>query len=389
MNGVAVCLENGLGRKRDERAARQWFEKAADAGSLVAMRNLARHADRGIGGRADGDLAARWLQTAFTRGHDNLLDDFISYPWTWSRDTRRALQQRLKSEGHFTGALDGQPTSAFDHALWRALPPPEPGRPARLLQEFVWVPAEQTPRGLLVRVCKRPGDEARPLVVVNHGLTTVEADRRETRPSACGALANFFAAKGYNVAFPLRRGYGETGGRFVEGGSSTCSANMDFVGPGLATAADIQRVVEHLSQRSDIQPRHTLVVGHSGGGWGALALASRNPAGIIGYVNLSGGHGSRRGTPEGACGPGPLVKAARAFGRTAQAPTLWIYAENDSHIGPRLSRALFAAYQAGGGKGAFVMLPPYDDEGHNIFDEDGLDLWGAVVERWLKDIAGR
>jgi pimeloyl-ACP methyl ester carboxylesterase len=164
---------------------------------------------------------------------------------------------------------------------------------------------------------------------------------------------------------------------------------MDFVEPGLATATDIQLVVQHLARRPDVVAGQTVVVGHSGGGWGALAMASRQPPGVIGYLNISGGHGSRRGTPDGACGPTPLLRAARTFGRTAQTPSLWIYADNDSHIGPRLARALFDAYTAAGGVAQMHMVRSFEDEGHNIFDEDGIELWGAAVSTWLEGLARR
>ena len=53
-------------------------------------------------------------------------------------------------------------------------------------------------------------------------------------------MAEFFASHGYLVAFPLRRGYGDTGGEFVEGGPMTCATRPDFVPAGNAIARDIE-----------------------------------------------------------------------------------------------------------------------------------------------------
>jgi uncharacterized protein len=385
LNGLGVCIENGFGRRRDAKAAAAVFTKAAEAGSLTALRNLVRYADRGIAGPRNSEAAADWLRKAFERGHEGLLNDMLSYPSSWSRDTRRALQRNLKRDGLYDGPSDGYMSAALDTQLWSQVFRDTGGARPRLVQEFVWAPIDGAPKGLLVRVCKssEPDGAKRPLVVINHGLTTDEPERRDMRPMSCGAIASFFVQRGYTVAIPLRRGYGETAGRFSEGGTRVCSTSPDFVAPGLAIAADIQATIAHMQLRPDVAPTGTIVLGHSGGGWGALALASRNTSGVAGFVNISGVHGSNRNRPDGVCGPDPITRSTRAFGRTARAPTLWIYAENDSHAGPRLVKRMFDGFQQAGGNGTLHVLPAQDTDGHNIFDDESFDLWGPVVEEWL------
>jgi pimeloyl-ACP methyl ester carboxylesterase len=363
------------------KAAQEAFTRAAEAGNATAMRNLVRFADRGLAGLRDPEAAATWLRRAVEHGNEQLLTDVLSYPTGWSRDMRRALQLGLKRDGQYDGPIDGYLSIKLDTALWQQLPD---GR-ARLQQSFTWAPVEGTSRGLLVRVCapRDSGPAPRPLVVINHGLTTDDAERRDMRPMACGQIARFFVDRGYTVAIPLRRGYGETGGRFAEGGTRVCATSPDFVGPGLAIANDIQATIAHMVARRDIAPSGTVVMGHSGGGWGTLALASRNAPGIAGLINISGVHGSNRNKPDGVCGPDPIAKSTRTFGRTARQPTLWIYAENDTHAGPRLVRRMIEGYRREGGEATLHLLPPIDHDGHNIFDDDSLDLWSQPLGDWL------
>ena len=140
----------------------------------------------------------------------------------WNKATYQELQRLLKDEGLYSGQVDGIPNAEFDDVLWtRAAASADDGE-TRLKQEFVRVPLSGAPRGLLVRVCRSAPVKPQPLIVINHGLTTVTSERRRMRPEACGPVAEFFASLGYVVAYPLRRGYGETGGTFAEGGFEFC-----------------------------------------------------------------------------------------------------------------------------------------------------------------------
>ncbi len=222
-----------------------------------------------------------------------------------------------------------------------------------------------------------------PLAIVNHGLTTDRAVRNQMRADACGELAEQLTALGYIVAFPVRRGYGETGGAFLEGETRSCR-DADFVGAGNAIADDIDAVARHLaSTHKDVAKGRTVVIGHSGGGWGTIALASRNSKGIRAYINISGGHGSQQGKPDGHCGHKPLVRGVKQFGAKSRQPMLWLYVENDTYIGPALARAMHKAFTQAGGKAELRILPAYGDEGHELFTADGSSIWAPVVSDWL------
>ena len=55
--------------------------------------------------------------------------------------------------------------------------------------------------------------------------------------------------------------------------------------------------------------------------------------------------------------PDRLVAAAGTLGKTTRVPSLWIYTENDQFFSPQLSRRMYDAYTASGGRAAYALLP--------------------------------
>ena len=385
-NDYGFCLEHGFGRAKNTKAARSHFAKAAELGNGKGMRNVARALDAGLGGPRDTEAAAQWLRKALVSDDDAMATDLIALPTLWQKGTITQLQRILKDEGLYAGAVDGVAGPAFDEAIWKLVSSDETKK--RLRQEIVLVPTAGTKKGMFVRVCGGDGSATKkPLILINHGLSTDPGTRKQLRADACGASAEFFVSKGYLVAYPVRRGYGDTGGEFAEGGPQVCSKTMDFVPAGMSIASDIEAVLRHLlATRNDIEANSTVVLGHSGGGWGTLGLASRNPSEIQAFINFSGGHGSQRGKPDGNCGPGPLERGVATFGKTSRKPMLWVYVENDSHIGPRLARIMHKAFTTAGGMAQFVMLPAYETEGHDVFTELGIEHWGPPISQFLETL---
>lgn len=270
-------------------------------------------------------------------------------------------------------------------------PQAERGTPGRAVatEELIRIPRDGTDGGMVTRICRPAGDAPAPLAVINHGSPPIAADRARRKPSGCGEVASFFAARGYVVAFPLRRGYGETGGRWAEG-YGKCD-NADFVKGGDATADDIAVAMAHLEGLPFVAKGQTVVVGQSAGGWGTLALARRNPEGVRTYINFAGGRGAKLEEPGrySNCSAGALVAAAGELGK-ASPPSLWIYTLNDRLNPPSLSRRLHASYNAAGGKAQYVLLPPFGSDGHNLFfGRGGSTIWGPIVDRWLSEAKPR
>jgi dienelactone hydrolase len=231
-----------------------------------------------------------------------------------------------------------------------------------------------------------PGDGPFPLVVINHGSNQNALARADFNLSAYHKLAYWFLAKGYAVALPIRPGHGATGGPYFED-QGRCD-DVHYRKSGLATADSIRAAVDYLTAQPFVRKNGVLIVGQSAGGWGALALASRNPAGVQAVINLAGGRGGHvDGRPGNNCAPDRLVSAAGEFGRTARIPTLWLYAQNDSYFAPALSEHMFAAFHNAGGTAEYHLLPPLGAEGHiRMTNDAAIALWAPIVERFLQSL---
>ena len=162
--------------------------------------------------------------------------------------------------------------------------------------------------------------------------------------------------------------------------------NPNFRGPGLAIATLNEWVIENMQKKKQIIPGKAIVVGQSGGGWGSIALASRNPPSVGAVITFAAGRGGRvDGKPNNNCAPDKLVAATGEFGSTARVPMLWIYAENDSYFGPELTKRMHNAFTAAGGNAEYHLLPAFGNDGHFMIDSaDAVPLWAPLVSQFLE-----
>lgn len=210
------------------------------------------------------------------------------------------------------------------------------------------------------------------------------------KPGSCTSeVSRWFLSRGFALAFPLRRGYGETGGDWAENFGECNFPN--FVGGGLASADDIDSAVRYVSGLAYIRADRVLIVGQSAGGWGTIAYASRNPEAIWGFVNMAGGRGGwHGGKPNSNCRADKLVEAAGQFGKTARKPMLWVYTRNDTFFSPELSQKMHDAFTAAGGKADYHLLGAFGSDGHGLFfGRDGSKIWTDPVQKYLATLPPR
>ena len=194
----------------------------------------------------------------------------------------------------------------------------------------------------------------------------------------------------------------------VAGGAGLCRAGAGTAGPwrdrrtlsrgpgrlrrgrlfasGHATADQIAAALNYLRGQSFIRPDGTVIVGHSAGAWGALALAGENPQGVAAIIAFAPGRGGHANDfPNQVCAPHTLISAAAEFGKTARVPVTWLVAANDSYFSPELSRQMADAFRGGGDKVDFRVLPASGSEGHWLAETDGGEkLYGPALDRALK-----
>ncbi|SDO25360.1 S9 family peptidase [Afipia sp. GAS231] len=256
------------------------------------------------------------------------------------------------------------------------------GEPNRLQQWLVPSPDPATPAHAVL--FRPPGDGPFPLVLIAHATTQNVLRRAQMPQPEYRALAAWLVARGYAVLVPERLGHGATGGKYLEDQGGCDDA--DYAKSGRATADEIASAAGFVRNQPFIRPGGMVVIGHSAGAWGALALASEDPrdiAVIIAFAPGRGGHAND--FPNQVCAPHTLVSAAGAFGKAAHVKVTWLVAANDSYFSPALSKQLADAFRNAGGQVDFRALPAYGSEGHWLPEtEAGVRLAGPDLDRALK-----
>ncbi|MGM4920702.1 prolyl oligopeptidase family serine peptidase [Tardiphaga sp. 813_E8_N1_3] len=267
-----------------------------------------------------------------------------------------------------TSGAQGPEEAPHRRQLW-SVPSPDPNTSSRAV------------------LFRPPGNGPFPLAVIAHATTQNALRRAQIPQPEYRALASWFVGRSYAVLVPERPGHGLTGGHYLED-QGGCD-NADYLNAGRATADSIGAAMTEMRKQPFIRSDGTIVVGHSAGGWGALAMAGTNPSGvraIVAFAPGRGGHANDR--PYDVCAPQRLIAAATTFGKTAHVPVIWLVAHNDSYFSPDLSRQLADAFRKGGDKIDFSELPDFRSEGHWLAESDGGDdIYGATLDKALKTIA--
>lgn len=270
---------------------------------------------------------------------------------------------RVHAQGTFGPAgAEGEP---LRRQAWR-LPSPDAATPAHAL------------------LFRPPGDGPFRLAVIAHATTQNVLRRAQMPQPEYRALATYLVARGFAVLVPERLGHGLTGGRYVEDQGGCDEA--DYARSGRATAEEISLALEFLRKQDFASKDGAVVLGHSAGGWGALALAGNDPRAISAIVAFAPGRGGHANDfPNKVCAPHTLNAAAAEFGKVARIPVTWLVAANDTYFSPAFSRRLADAFRASGGKLDFRVLPAVGSEGHWMIEtEAGVKAASAELDRALK-----
>ena len=93
-------------------------------------------------------------------------------------------------------------------------------------------------------------------------------------------------ARGFAVLVPERPGHGATGGRYLEDQGGCDEADY---ARRRATADAIAAAAGFVRKQPFIRQDGMVIVGHSAGGWGALALAGERPERCLGHHRVRAG----------------------------------------------------------------------------------------------------
>jgi len=90
----------------------------------------------------------------------------------------------------------------------------------------------------------------------------------------------------------------------------------------------------------------------------------------------------RTSAPRDPVASNRLTALFAGYGVNASIPTLWVYSVNDKYFGPQLPRDWFKAFIDRGGRGEFIDLPPYKQNGHPSFTGNP-PAWRPAFERFI------
>lgn len=242
-------------------------------------------------------------------------------------------------------------------------------------EEVVFVPAQNEQREViyLETTLYRPTTPPPwPLVVFNHGSNGKPSSHHLQPRERPGEMARFFSSRGYLVVAPMREGFSRSTGE--------SHFRCDHAAYALRYAANIGAVVGFFVDRGDAKPDQILVVGQSNGGMVTLGYGADRPRARA-LINISGGVDTERPTCDWRSS---MIEAAKTLGARTTTPSLWLYADDDAHFPPSVSRPFFDAYR---GAGAPAALITYPRGGHGFaVKKGGAKTWGADVEHFLSTV---
>jgi dienelactone hydrolase len=256
------------------------------------------------------------------------------------------------------------------------------GEPNREQQWLVPTPvAGRSAHAVLFRP---PGEGPFRLALIAHATSQNVLRRAQMPQPEYRPLAAYLVTRGFAVLVPERLGHGATGGDYLEDQGGCDEA--DYAKSGRATADEIRTALDYARGQSFIRKDGAVIIGHSAGGWGALALAAEDPKAVAAIVAFAPGRGGHANDFENRiCAPHALLTAATAFGKDARVPVTWLVAANDTYFSPAFSKTLADAFRSGGSKADFRALPAFGGEGHWLPEtESGVKLAAGDLDRALK-----
>ncbi|MEO8684289.1 MAG: alpha/beta hydrolase [Devosia sp.] len=246
--------------------------------------------------------------------------------------------------------------------------------------EKFFIPSAEPDVRLEIVAAKPQGVGPFPALVFNHGSTGRGQNRSlYSRTVAPAIVANYFVERGWMALFPQRRGRGKSGGAYGEGlasDGSGYSCDVEIAVAGFERAVeDVDAVVKHLRDRSDVDQGKLVIGGVSRGGILAIAYAGMRPNTFRGAINFNGGWLGR------GCPSHELVNPT-LFERGAPAgvSTLWLHGSYDQYYRIGHCRGNFERFRTAGGHGKFVAAPV----GHALMFKPAL--WKEHVDQYLQDV---
>jgi len=234
-----------------------------------------------------------------------------------------------------------------------------------------------SPTWALEAVVVRADDKQR------HPLAAFIDGTPEFSPRPMLYVARELARRGWTTVAVMRPGYGTSQGKEP---ADTCGGT--FAAQANFASQTLRETIRVMMSMPYIDPSRSIAVGHSTGGIGAVATTVNPPASLVAAISFAGNNGSqyRSGKLDDVCDAPDLIKAFAAFGAKSRIPMLWIYAQNDHHMGPALAQQYIQAFSGAGGNADFEMAPPTANgtDGHMLYAmADELPVWTPYLDKFF------
>lgn len=251
-----------------------------------------------------------------------------------------------------------------------------PAVDANMGEQVIAIPAKIGGADITLQttIFKPPGDGPFPVLFMNHGKDGGDAHRQAR--ARYPVISREFVKRGYAVVIPMRMGFADSGGSYV---NSHCQAREN----GEDQASSLYFAMAYVMKQPWADQQHVVIGGQSHGGLTAIAAGSHNISGVRGVINFAGGVNSRSHCDWQAA----LVDAFKAYGAVSTTPSIWFYGANDHHFGPKLAADMYAAYTGAGGKAQLVAYGPFKRDAHGMSSSpDGVAIWLPETTRFLQSV---
>ena len=204
----------------------------------------------------------------------------------------------------------------------------------------------------------------------------------EINPRPMLLVARELARRGWTAVAVMRPGWGKSQGGQL---NFSCGTPGAYEEDALEAAQTLRETIRVVGARPYADPTRSLAIGHSTGGIGVTALVADPPPNLVGAINFAGNNGSNYPRdPDRPCNVDGLVATFAKFGVTARIPMLWIYAENDHHMGPANAHAYYNAFTKAGGNATLEMAPAMGIDGHTLYaNSDAVPVWSAYLDQFF------
>jgi dienelactone hydrolase len=238
-------------------------------------------------------------------------------------------------------------------------------------------PAKSTSRGVMLEttIFKPAGKGPFPILVLNHGKSLGNPHLQERARFL--VISKEFVKRGYAVVIPMRTGFGQSTGDYVE---EECNMTAN----GNIQAHDLQSILDYTLKQRWADKSRIIIAGQSYGGLTTMAFGARNFPGVKGLINFAGG---LRTSGNECQWQASLVEAFSNYGRATHVPSIWFYGANDSYFNPELAGKMHDAYVNAGGDAKLVAYGAFKQDAHGMSSSrDGVKIWWPEVEAFLQEV---